>query len=398
MNYKRFIDITKQNWTDYFEWLQKMRLDGQINHKDKNLDIFFPTILLITKTKEFYIADFIGASRDFEGLTVKGHTETSLNRYLYQFNLTTTQPAIVLGAPFEATDMGFMRDVDLEKISLRFPFVDKTKFSFLSFTAGGEGTMFDFSEQREITHFSRCLLVNTYKSLNRVKDILLMTVAHEDLLASKYEIWLRELLSSDKKLKGVHVCTPEKGFGLALAGQFANTYLTFRLRETTIGMFLDIHKDIIQKAIGTKKFISAPYLPWLESDPANTDEAINPDLMIERDDGFYDVYELKTALLEKQSITKGERKRRRFIDNVNEGIAQLANYNEYFRFERNREYALNKYGIKVNNPNLVLVVGNYDNANKDEIEEASRHQLQNISIVDYDSLLQMFLLSLKYDN
>lgn len=192
---------------------------------------------------------------------------------------------------------------------------------------------------------------------------------------------------------GVHTCTPEKGFALALAGQFANTYLIPRMRETTIGEFLNLQQEIIKKAIGTKKFIYEAHLPWLESHPPNTDEAINPDLMIQRDDGFYDIYELKLPLLDKKSLTKGVRKRRRFIDNVNEGVAQLANYSEYFTFEKNRELALTKYDIKVNNPNLVLVIGNYENANKDEIEEASRPQLQNISIVDYDSLLQMFLLA-----
>ncbi len=87
------------------------------------------------------------------------------------------------------------------------------------------------------------------------------------------------------------------------------------------------------------------------------------------------------------------RKRRRFVDYVQEGIAQLANYAEYFTFEKNREHAFEKYGIKVNDPNLVLVVGHFDNANKAEIEEASRQVKGNISIMDYDSFLQLFLLS-----
>jgi hypothetical protein len=114
--------------------------------------------------------------------------------------------------------------------------------------------------------------------------------------------------------------------------------------------------------------------------------------MIERNDGFYDIYDLKTALLNKTSITKGERSRRRFIDYVEEGVAQLANYSEYFDYSKNCQFASEKYGIKVKNPNLVLVVGNFENANKTEIQEASR-RLKNLTIIDYDSFLQLFLLS-----
>jgi hypothetical protein len=132
-------------------------------------------------------------------------------------------------------------------------------------------------------------------------------------------------------------------------------------------------------------------MPWVEKVEQNKDEAaINPDLMIERDDGYYDIYDLKTAALDKFSLTKGTRARRRFIDYVNEGIAQLANYEEYFTFPANREVAWQKYRIKVEDPNLVLVVGNFDNVNRVEIDEASRGY-RNITIIDYDSLMQLFL-------
>jgi hypothetical protein len=131
-------------------------------------------------------------------------------------------------------------------------------------------------------------------------------------------------------------------------------------------------------------------LLWIEKLHQNKDEAINPDLLIEREDGYFDIYDLKTAALDKTSITKGNRARRRFIDYVNEGIAQLANYEEYFTFPKNQELAWQKYQVKVRNPQLVLVVGNFENVNKEEIEEASR-AIRNITIIDYDTLMQLFL-------
>ena len=128
---------------------------------------------------------------------------------------------------------------------------------------------------------------------------------------------------------------------------------------------------------------------WNGFDGSHDDEekAINPDLLIRRQDGFYDIYDLKTAVLDRTRITKGAKRRRRFIDYVEEGIAQLAHYRSYFTSERNAAHAFAKYGVRVSKPNLILVVGNYDNAKPRELEEASR-KLGGISIIDYDSLLQ----------
>jgi len=180
--------------------------------------------------------------------------------------------------------------------------------------------------------------------------------------------WLTKNLYSEADAQGVHTCNAENGHILTVASQFASTYLFYGLRETTIGDFLNQHPEIIQKAIGTQKFIYELYLKWTEQSPENTDKAINPDLMIEHEDGFYDIYDLKTALLDKKSLTKGVRSRRRFIDYVQDGVAQLANNEEYFTYNKNREYTLNKYGIKIEKPDLALVVGNFDNVNKTEIE------------------------------
>jgi len=115
--------------------------------------------------------------------------------------------------------------------------------------------------------------------------------------------------------------------------------------------------------------------------------------MLEREDGFFDICDLKTAALTKQRITKDKHRRRRFIDYVYEGVSQLANYKDYFKFEKNKEYAESKYHVKVDQPNLYLIVGNYENAPKDEIEEASRMLPPNYLIIDYDTLNSMFLSS-----
>ena len=134
-----------------------------------------------------------------------------------------------------------------------------------------------------------------------------------------------------------------------------------------------------------------PYLTWEEHDGTCEDVAINPDLLVRRDDGFFDIYDFKTALLDKSKITKASRSRRRFIDYVGEGISQLANYREYFSYPKNAALAKEKYGVEVKEPKLVLVVGSWENVDPVEVEQACRQYGDLVQVIDYDTICQMFI-------
>ncbi len=133
-------------------------------------------------------------------------------------------------------------------------------------------------------------------------------------------------------------------------------------------------------------------LPWLEHDGTVDDFEIRPDLFLQRRDGSFDICDFKLAKLDKKSLTRGPRKRRRFVDYINEGISQLNNYKYYFSFRKNLENALHIHGIYVNNPRLILIAGSYENINKQEVLEACR-SFQDVTIIDYDSLSSMFISS-----
>ena len=190
---------------------------------------------------------------------------------------------------------------------------------------------------------------------------------------------------------GVHTLQAGLEADCAVAGQFQNFYLSPGLRETTIGSFLKSHEGILKRAFSARKCIHEPFLRWIDQSSPFPRENINPDLLLEREDGHFDIYDLKTAALHRDSLTKGETKRRRFIDYVQEGIAQLANYEEYFSSPQNREYAKTHYNVSVSEPKMTLVVGNYDNADETEIVEASRMLRDRFSIIDYDTVTQLFL-------
>ncbi|KTC37098.1 hypothetical protein AO265_23265 [Pseudomonas sp. ABAC61] len=184
----------------------------------------------------------------------------------------------------------------------------------------------------------------------------------------------------------------DKDRRIILASQLQNLYLLPGLRETTIGEFLKLHPEIIKKAFDTQHFEYEPSLKWVEHDGFCTDNEINPDLLIKRKDGYYDICDLKTAKLEKNRITKADRSRRRFIDYVAEGVAQLANYREYFQYPKNAALAKEKYGVEIKNPRLILVVGNWDNFNEQEVAQACR-QYENLEVIDYDTISQLYINS-----
>ena len=233
-----------------------------------------------------------------------------------------------------------------------------------------------------------CILINRKENVVRCKNILSACIVKNSISKTQ----LSELFTGtirDNEVKGVHT-VGDAGLRLIVGGQLQSMFPFPGLREPTIGESLRLHPDVVKKAFKTEHFEYEPYLEWIEHDGTCADKAINPDLLVKRNDGYYDIYDLKTAVLDRKSVTKANRKRRRFIDYVEEGISQLANYREYFEYPKNAEFAKIKYGIEVNNPRLVLVVGSWENVDIDEVNQACR-KYRNVQVIDYDTVCQMFM-------
>ena len=110
---------------------------------------------------------------------------------------------------------------------------------------------------------------------------------------------------------------------------------------------------------------------------------------MEREDGFFDILDLKKALL-KQSITVKARPRGiRFNWYVSNLIAQLMDYRRYFDCKTNREWAHSNHGIKVNNPFLIGVVGNFDTYKKERVDLALEPYRDNIVIHSYQNIVDL---------
>jgi hypothetical protein len=325
MDLKKFTDITYKAWIVYFRHIRSMAKRGLVSGGIT----LFPNILILTETEQHFIAELVGAKPKFDDLEIKEHKEKSIERYLSQFDNKSSDGLFRLDSNASGfRNLCFSQDVDFEVVQQRFPVLKL--FSSRMKRTGGHGALFTFGENFESAYIENCSLVNRLLSAYRVKHIHHMIIIHKKLLPSEYATLLKNIMYQGY-ITGVHTCSPNQESDYILAGQFQNFYLFPNLHETTIGEFLNTHPEIIERGLSARSFIYEPYLPWIKK-PAGLEEdkAINPDLLLQRTDGYFDICDLKTAALRKHDLTKGSRRRRRFIDYVEEGVAQLANYREYF--------------------------------------------------------------------
>lgn len=384
---EKFIKLTSRVWNSYLQHVQDLSNKGQLACRDGRI-LLYPNIILYAVTKEHFIVELIGANKTFQKIVLRKHAETSIDRYLNQFSDIPGNGLLHIDLTgMNIKNMCLSHASDLQSLEDRFPMVKLFGTNIIK--PEGSGSVLSVGSNCEFTTLDNCILVNRESLAFRVKHILHMGIIKRNLTERRHKEIMEQILSVNQ-VKGAHSCLIGTEEDYIVAGQLQNLYLSPKLRETTIGEFLKTHPQIVKRGFAAKNFVYEPTLPWIEGPPENKDREINPDLLVQRSDGFYDIYDLKTAALDKKKITKGKRCRRRFIDYIQEGAAQLANYYEYFLYKKNCEYAKEKFNVQVNNPKLVLVVGNYDNVDQIEVQEACR-QYDNITIIDYDTLTQFFL-------
>jgi len=379
-----FSRTTLNLWNKYLTQIDVADTAGQIDSAGGSL--LYPTVLLYTEAPNHLIAELVGAHAGFTGLNVKLQHSVSAERYFNQFTVDALKPVLQMDTgETRFVNLTLSQNVAIRDVSSRFPFV--RLYPAVISGKGGNGASIAFGSTFESAMIDNCVIINRYESIFRVKHVLNAIIVRRRISVRQYSLWLWQVFC-DLRVYGVHTCETGEHADHAKAGQLANLYLMREARETTLGEFLRDHPDILTRALGALRFEYEPYLKWVA--PGEAQPAINPDLLIQRADGSWDVYDLKTAALDSRNITKGRRRRRRFVDYVHEGVAQLAHYRDYFTYIENQRYVLEKYGIWIESPNLVLVVGNLDNASSTEVAEASR-MLNGITLIDYDTLMQMFL-------
>lgn len=395
MQFRTFVTSTLTQWNKYLTSLYSGIRKGRIRLGTGRL--LYPNLAFFTETDDHFIFELLGADKAFDSLKVFNHSYPSTVEYLGQFEGQEENPVFEFSARNNGiSTLKLSNEVDLEAVKKRFGFINEQWKSHLA-RKGENGGNFSFSKSFQSCFINNCLIINRLEEIYRVKHILYAEIISKDFSETDY---IADLITRHSKpvyktdeLFGIHYVENSSYQNYAISGQFANTFLLPQIRETRIGEFLNTHSSFICKALNYEDILYNKKFDWIEGNPNPDEKSIQPDLLLKKTDGTYDICDLKTALIEKSKITKGKHRRRQFIHYVDQGTSQLANYAEYFTFKKNADWAWSKYKVKVNNPRLILIVGNYENTNRDEVNEASRKLKSNYEIIDYDTLNALFLSS-----
>lgn len=350
-------------------------------------------MLIITTLPDHFAVELVGARRTNRELKVVQRKLEDPSLYFGQFTYPADMEPIVAGMSGLAHLALITSDAQKE-LERRFPGIVDLYPAKIKNVGKNVGPAIAFPAGEQYLRVEDVLLGNALNGMVRIRHIRFAAVVPKDTSTEEYRDYLAKQFPTEHNSEWVTVqlIPGSKAETTLRAAQFANIYLMNQLHETSIGSFIDQHREILLSALEAQGLISEPYLPWIipSTDP-DDDEAINPDLFLQRADGFWDVYDLKLALLNRKSLTTGKRRERKFIDSVEKGIAQLAHYRDYLSIPEHAALAKEKYNVTFSSPHFTLVVGNYENVDAKKIAEA-RRRFPDLELIDYDSLLQLYLI------
>lgn len=166
------------------------------------------------------------------------------------------------------------------------------------------------------------------------------------------------------------------------------------VRETQIDAFINSHEKAFARALNYKKAVSHVELKIVDKEGWDKDSLI-PDYLMEREDGTFDILDLKKGLV-MSSLTMGGKSRRRLNTYCYQLVAQLEGYKRYFQSIENSKWAYENMGIKLNDsPLLIGVIGNQNNFFREEIDEALSIHNKNIILFSYIEVCDLLSMKLK---
>lgn len=110
-----------------------------------------------------------------------------------------------------------------------------------------------------------------------------------------------------------------------------------------------------------------------------------PDFLLERvTDGYCDIFDIK---LPNKRVLVGTEERRRFSYAVDDALAQVGEYREYFHDPRNRESIERIHGIRIYKPNILVLIGDSKNIDVEELIKI-RDRRKDGEVIAYSELVR----------
>lgn len=397
MDLDDFSNLCKRKIDEYYKIVENAVSEGRVEQNGRVVDhVYYPTtILCIESEGKALSVELVGLTKNRKAMKIKKRNNITVQQLTLIDRNKKTNVAfcnIVAGNKFSQLLFSDEESRDFQKTQSN-PLSEKFQSCLI---LGGEiDHLFDFNDESISCLVSECMLSYVSNKVLRRRYIHRLMMFSSKLSEADF---LREfdnfVYDRGGEVFGVHFFPEGQELPWVKASYLMNLVLNDKIHETTIGDYLNDHSDILLNALGYENIVYEPTLEWLEKTEDNPDSYINPDALLQRLDGYYDICDFKKGLIKRKSLTKGERRRRRFVDDVNEGLAQLDNYEEYFKFTKNAQNALERFGVEVDMPRKILIVGNLENSKKEEVEQALRGR-SNTLVIDYDSLVSSYIGSIK---
>ncbi len=393
MNFGEFCSTVKKLFEEFLQNINEKIRNGDIKIK---ADYSFPSYLRIGESPQHWMAELTGATE------IVNYNKYGLEAPNVSEKYGNTSAFFNPGADIEDS----MKPVINIKAAKEIGFVnlciatsyDHTAFKkFINLKTSSTMLIFPSAEV-PITIQSGCKMIHFYNvDLIRTENFKLFFKSIPTAIAVKKNITRNELEQLlNLIVKKLYKSSPPNIFGINIgysysSEKFARDLLSLTnqpVNETIIDGFIQKHLKFFTKGLGYQRGLSQTELKILEGDFGDK-KSLKPDYLMLRNDGFYDILDLKTSALKKKSITIGDTSRMRFNAYVNELISQLVGYERYFKLEKNYEWALKKYDIKIKNPKLIGIVGSFQNFDRSQVDLALEQYKDNIAILSYSDLINL---------
>ena len=152
-----------------------------------------------------------------------------------------------------------------------------------------------------------------------------------------------------------------------------------KLKEVYLQSYFEANPELLFFGTKYKKIF-----PRIVLERENKSDLI-PDFFLDRvTDGYCDILDIK---LPDKRVLVGPDERRRFSAAVEDAIAQVSEYREYFDDPRNRENIERMHGIRVYKPNILVLIGDGKNIDVEKLI-GIRDRRKEGEVITYSELVR----------
>jgi Domain of unknown function (DUF4263) len=370
----------------YFNQIHRDARAGLLTHSRGGYAYpVYPTMLLICETPTHLYGELLGASpRLPTSLTVVTRRLPSRGHVLGLLDPRNSFNGIVIPGEGARIISGgtFFAERDRSLFMTRYPELASANRGGMFFTGPATNqafNVFGFMGEKGSLWLADVLTVNSWRGQVRARYFQAAWLFDRCSSSSELQRQFKEFHPIDDAKPRLVVPErpnlpgqPSRRSVFTRAANFATIPNIETLGETTITKFLELNADLLSNALGGASLIPQPYLPWLSGNPDPSESAVIPDFLLVDDQGQAHICEVKLPLLGANSLTTGGHKRRRFTAPVADGVAQLANYVDYFSHVEHQQLLRRKYGVSIDSPRSILIVGSAENFDEQEVTQAQR--------------------------